>query len=65
MESRRLAQGGLHIGVWFGLGSPVQAGQSWLAHATMLSGQWIDYPAGNYEILLSNSDYPTLIDDMR
>ncbi|MFT7365301.1 MAG: hypothetical protein ACI9OW_000176 [Marinobacter psychrophilus] len=52
---------GLHM-VSGRLGSPVQGGQSWLAHATMLSGQWIDTQL-DYEILLA-SDYPTLIDDM-
>ena len=52
---------GLHM-VSGRLRSPVQGGQSWLAHATMLSGQWIDTQL-DYEILLA-SDYPTLIDDM-
>lgn len=44
------------------LRSPVQGGQSWLAHATLLSGQWINTQL-DYEILLG-SNYPTLIDDM-
>ena len=52
---------GLHM-VSGRLRSPVQGGQSWLAHATMLSGQWIDTQL-DYEILLA-SNYPTLIDDM-
>jgi hypothetical protein len=52
---------GLHM-VSGRLRSPVQGGQSWLAHATLLSGQWIDTQL-DYEILLA-SNYPTLIDDM-
>ncbi|PFG54083.1 hypothetical protein ATG98_3271 [Marinobacter sp. LV10R520-4] len=52
---------GLHM-VSGRLRSPVQGGQSWLAHATLLSGQWTDTQL-DYEILLA-SDYPTLIDDM-
>jgi hypothetical protein len=52
---------GLHM-VSGRLQSPVQGGQSWLAHATLLSGQWIDTQL-DYEILLA-SNYPTLIDDM-
>jgi hypothetical protein len=52
---------GLHM-VSGRLRSPVQGGQSWLAHATLLSGQWIDTQL-DYEILLA-SHYPTLIDDM-
>ncbi|MEX0605502.1 MAG: hypothetical protein WD623_08345 [Marinobacter sp.] len=43
------------------LRSPVQGGQSWLAHATLLSGLWIDSQL-HYETLLA-SDHPTLIDD--
>jgi hypothetical protein len=52
---------GLHM-VSGRLRSPVQGGQSWLAHATLLSGQWINTQL-DYEILLA-SNYPTLIDDM-
>ena len=55
-------EAGLHV-VSGRLRSPVQGGQSWLAHATLLSGLWVDSQL-DYEILLS-SDYPTLIDDFR
>lgn len=58
---RTLADAGLHI-VTGRLRSPVQGGQSWLAHTTLLSGQWIDTQL-DYEIFLA-SDYPTLIDDL-
>ncbi|NMT62812.1 alkaline phosphatase family protein [Marinobacter orientalis] len=56
-----LADAGLHI-VTGRLRSPVQGGQSWLAHTTLLSGQWIKTQL-DYEIFLA-SDFPTLIDDM-
>lgn len=56
-----LAKAGLHI-VTGRLRSPVQGGQSWLAHTTLLSGHWIDTQL-DYEIFLA-SDYPTLIDDL-
>lgn len=45
------------------LRSPVQGGQSWLAHATVLSGLWVD-SAMAYDVMLS-SGYATLIDDFR
>ncbi|MBS3803774.1 MAG: alkaline phosphatase [Oleiphilaceae bacterium] len=57
-----LTDAGLHL-VSGKLRSPVQGGQSWLAHATLLSGQWITTQL-DYETLLA-SDYPTLIDDLR
>ncbi|WP_372927654.1 hypothetical protein, partial [Marinobacter sp.] len=56
-----LADAGLHI-VTGRLGSPVQGGQSWLAHTSLLSGQWIKTQL-DYEIFLA-SDFPTLIDDL-
>lgn len=56
-----LADAGLHI-VTGRLRSPVQGGQSWLAHTSLLSGQWIDTQLG-YEIFLA-SGYPTLISDL-
>lgn len=43
------------------LTSSVFGGQSWLAHASLLSGQWIETPA-DYRRLLA-SDTPTLIGD--
>ncbi|MDO6824785.1 sulfatase [Marinobacter sp. 1_MG-2023] len=45
------------------LQSPVQGGQSWLGHLSVLSGQWIENQLA-YETLLS-SNYPTLVDDFR
>lgn len=57
-----LSSAGLHL-VSGRLRSPVQGGQSWLAHATVLSGQWVDSQL-DYEVLLA-SGYPTLIDDFR
>lgn len=45
------------------LQSPVQGGQSWLGHLSVLSGQWIHNQLA-YETLLS-SGYSTLIDDFR
>lgn len=53
---------GLHV-VTGRLRSPVQGGQSWLGHTSLLSGQWVDTQL-DYELLLASS-YPTLIDDMR
>lgn len=43
------------------LEAPIQGGQSWLAHATVLSGRWIDNQLW-YRLML-NSDHSTLIDD--
>lgn len=60
--SGQLEQAGLHI-VSGRLRSPVQGGQSWLAHASVLSGLWVDSQL-DYDILLA-SDYSTLIDDFR
>lgn len=45
------------------LRSPVQGGQSWLAHATLLSGLWTDSQQ-DYDALLA-SGWPTLIDDFQ
>lgn len=45
------------------LRSPIQGGQSWLGHLSVLSGQWIPNQLA-YETLLS-SGYATLIDDFR
>ncbi|GGY70052.1 sulfatase-like hydrolase/transferase [Marinobacter zhanjiangensis] len=45
------------------LRSPVQGGQSWLAHGTLLSGLWIDSQQ-DYDALLS-SQSPTLINDFQ
>lgn len=59
--AQRLKEAGLHI-VTGRLRSPVQGGQSWLAHASLLSGQWIDTQL-DYEIFLA-SGYPTLIRDL-
>ncbi|SDK96999.1 hypothetical protein SAMN05192555_10262 [Franzmannia pantelleriensis] len=58
----RLAAAGLEVvsGV---LDAPIRGGQSWLAHATALSGLWIDNQLW-YRLLL-DSDQATLIDDFR
>jgi hypothetical protein len=45
------------------LQSPIQGGQSWLGHLSVLSGQWIHNQLA-YDTLLS-SGYSTLIDDFR
>lgn len=45
------------------LQSPIQGGQSWLGHTSVLSGLWIANQLA-YETLLS-SGYSTLIDDFR
>ncbi|MFL1404432.1 hypothetical protein ACJO2E_03675 [Marinobacter sp. M1N3S26] len=45
------------------LRSPVQGGQSWLAHGTLLSGLWIDSQQ-DYDALLASGS-ATLIDDFR
>lgn len=58
--AQSLEAAGLHV-VTGRLRSPVQGGQSWLAHGTLLSGQWVDSQL-DYEILLA-SDFPTLVDD--
>jgi hypothetical protein len=43
--------------------SPVQGGQSWLAHGTAISGLWLDNQI-RYELML-DQNVPTLIDDFR
>lgn len=60
--SRQVEQAGLHM-VSGRLRSPVQGGQSWLAHASVLSGLWVDSQV-DYDILLA-SRHSTLIDDFR
>ncbi|WP_163560385.1 sulfatase-like hydrolase/transferase [Halomonas sp. NO4] len=45
------------------LAAPVRGGQSWLSHATTLSGLWIDNDLW-YRLLL-DSERPTLVDDFR
>lgn len=40
---------------------PIEGGQSWLAHGTVLSGMWIDNQI-DYETMLA-SGLPTLVDD--
>ncbi|HET8790969.1 MAG TPA: alkaline phosphatase [Modicisalibacter sp.] len=59
---QRLRDAGLHIATGR-LKSPVQGGQSWLAHATLLSGLWLPSQR-HYELLLAQR-YPTLIDDFQ
>ncbi|HKK56588.1 sulfatase [Marinobacter sp.] len=57
-----LASAGLTV-VTGRLQSPIQGGQSWLGHLSVLSGQWIENQLA-YETFLS-SGYSTLIDDFR
>ncbi|GEN28364.1 hypothetical protein HVA01_20100 [Halovibrio variabilis] len=57
---QRLENRHLHV-VSGMLEAPIQGGQSWLAHATVLSGRWIDNQLW-YRLML-NSDHSTLIDD--
>lgn len=45
------------------LEAPIRGGQSWLAHATTLSGRWIDNQLW-YRLML-NSGHSTLVDDFR
>lgn len=60
--ARELDSAGLTV-VTGRLQSPVQGGQSWLGHLSVLSGQWVHNQLA-YETFLSNS-YPTLVDDFR
>jgi len=60
--AEELTQAGLTVATGR-LASPIQGGQSWLGHLSVLSGQWIQNQLA-YETLLS-SDYPTLVDDFR
>ncbi|WP_404377062.1 alkaline phosphatase [Vreelandella aquamarina] len=60
--NRRLAASELHV-VSGLVESPIQGGQSWLAHATTLSGRWIDNQLW-YRLML-DSGHSTLIDDFR
>ena len=58
----RLERAGLHVATARML-SPSQGGQSWLAHASILSGLWIEDQL-RYDLLLA-SDRETLVDDFR
>ena len=60
--NRRLAENDLHV-VSGLVESPIQGGQSWLAHATTLSGRWIDNQLW-YRLML-DSGHSTLINDFR
>lgn len=60
--SQQLTQAGLTVATGR-LRSPIQGGQSWLGHMSVLSGHWINTQVA-YETFLA-SDYPTLIDDFR
>jgi len=60
--AERFEQAGLSVASGT-LDSPIRGGQSWLAHATALSGQWIDNPLW-YRMMLA-SDRATLVDDFR
>jgi hypothetical protein len=58
----RLEAAGLHA-VTGRLDAPILGGQSWLAHASMLSGVWIDNPLW-YRLMLELGQ-PTLVDDFK
>ncbi|MCG5514784.1 MULTISPECIES: sulfatase [unclassified Ectothiorhodospira] len=58
----RLEAAGLHA-VTGRLNAPILGGQSWLAHASLLSGVWIDNPLW-YRLLLELGQ-PTLVDDFQ
>ena len=58
----RLAEAGLSV-VTGMLDAPIRGGQSWLAHASTLSGLQIDNQLW-YRLMLA-SDRPTLVDDFR
>ena len=58
----RLAAAGLEVASGV-LDAPIRGGQSWLAHATALSGLWIDNQLW-YRLLL-DSEQATLVDDFR
>ncbi|HSP58100.1 MAG TPA: alkaline phosphatase [Halomonas sp.] len=60
--AERFEQAGLSVASGT-LDSPIRGGQSWLAHATALSGQWIDNSLW-YRLMLA-SDRATLVDDFR
>lgn len=59
---RRLAERDLHV-VSGLVEAPIRGGQSWLAHATTLSGRWIDNQLW-YRLMLE-SGHSTMIDDFR
>ncbi|MGO2240172.1 MAG: alkaline phosphatase [Halomonas sp.] len=59
---QRLEERDLHV-VSGMLEAPIRGGQSWLAHATTLSGRWIDNQLW-YRLMLG-SGHSTLIDDFR
>ncbi|GHC33753.1 sulfatase-like hydrolase/transferase [Aidingimonas halophila] len=58
----RMSSAGLSV-VSGRMHSPVQGGQSWLAHASTLGGRWIDNQL-EYQLFL-DSDQATLVDDFR
>ncbi|CAM3473741.1 alkaline phosphatase [Halomonas sp. FME1] len=59
---QRLEKRDIHV-VSGMLEAPIRGGQSWLAHATTLSGRWIDNQLW-YRLML-DSGHSTLIDDFR
>lgn len=59
---QRLGERDLHV-VSGMLAAPIRGGQSWLAHATVLSGRWIDNQLW-YQLML-DSGHSTLINDFR
>lgn len=60
--AERLEARGLHLVTGL-VEAPIRGGQSWLAHATTLSGRWIDNQLW-YRLMLA-SEHSTLIDDFK
>ena len=60
--AERMVDAGLHLATG-ALVAPIQGGQSWLAHGSLLSGTWLDNQL-RYDLLLA-SGRETLIDDFR
>ena len=58
----RMANANLHVATGLFV-APIQGGQSWLAHGSLLSGTWLDNQL-RYDLLLA-SERETLIDDFR
>ena len=56
----RMADANLHVATGLFV-APIQGGQSWLAHGSLLSGTWLDNQL-RYDLLLA-SERETLIDD--
>ncbi len=60
--AERMANANLHLATGLFV-APIQGGQSWLAHGSLLSGTWLDNQL-RYDLLLA-SERETLIDDFQ